>query len=315
MDISIIIALYNTEKYIEKCIQSVLDCPLAHSAYEIIVINDGSTDRSKLIVEQIISSNPEAPIKLINKENGGQSTARNIGFNMARGEYIFCLDSDDFLNGKEFKNALDYAISNNLDMLPIHYTTLNESHELVAQKSDNYETISEPITGGEFMNTFAVSGTMWRYFYKTKIIKEYNLKLIEGIYHEDEEFVLKYLCFVKKILYKRHKVYNYIIRSNSTINNKDSKHKRKLLQDLIVVIDSLSNLIINVDSSLIKKGLEKKRQQLILSIIISLYTDKIDKKTSAEIIYHLRARNYLPIKLKYLKMSHKMTGILINLYY
>src|SRR5690606_24862994 len=84
MKLSIIIALYNTEKYIEKCIRSIyLNNTLSLNEFEVIVINDGSTDNSQIIVEDL--KNDFTNIILINKENGGQSSARNIGFKIAKG--------------------------------------------------------------------------------------------------------------------------------------------------------------------------------------------------------------------------------------
>src|SRR5690554_1785104 len=126
MKLTIIIALYNTEQYIEKCIRSVyLNNKLPLSNFEIIVINDGSTDKSQNIVEnlQIEYSN----IILINKENGGQSSARNRGFKIAKGKYIFCLDSDDFIVAPEMVEALSYCMEKNLDMLPLFYQRYTEN--------------------------------------------------------------------------------------------------------------------------------------------------------------------------------------------
>src|SRR5690606_38271748 len=233
MKLTIIIALYNTEQYIEKCIRSVyLNNKLPLSNFEIIVINDGSTDKSQNIVEnlQIEYSN----IILINKENGGQSSARNRGFAIARGEYIFCLDSDDFVEAFVLIEALEYCLKNNLDMFPIFYKRYTESNELLPVRKDNYPIINKPITGGEFPNNFVVSGSMWRYFYKTSIIKENNLYLTEGIYHEDEESIIKFLSYSKRISDSKFLVYNQIIRSAATDNRQNKDHRIKVLNDSLV---------------------------------------------------------------------------------
>lgn len=312
MKLSIIIALYNTEKYIEKCITSVLKSPLNRNDYEIIVINDGSTDDSQEIVERL--KNEYSNILLINKENGGQSTARNLGFDIARGEYIYCLDSDDFINGIEFNEALEYAILANLDMLPIYFTTLNEDYKRVDQKLDNYEIISEPITGGEFMNTFVVSGTMWRYFYKTSLIKQHQLNLLEGIYHEDEEFIIRFLTYVKSIAYKRHNVYNYVQRHNSTVNNKNIEHRLRLIDDLITVAGSL-----NEHSKKIKVnspeyiGIKKKNEQLLISILLRMKSDKLKINEVENIIENLEKKELYPFKIHHQSYKFKIAAFLFNL--
>lgn len=312
MKVSVIIALYNTEKYIEKCITSVLESPLNRNDYEIIVINDGSTDNSQEIVESL--QNEYSNILLINKENGGQSTARNLGFDIAKGEYIYCLDSDDFINGIVFNEALDYAIANNLDMLPIHYTTLNENYELVDQKPDNYEIISEPITGGDFMNKFVVSGTMWRYFYKNSLIKQHQMNLLEGVYHEDEEFIIRFLSYTKTIAYKRHNVYNYIQRRNSTVNNKNMTHRLRLIDDLTTVASSLNKhskkFKINSPEYI---GITKKKEQLLISILLRMKSDKLKINEVENKIENLERQELFPLKINYQSFKFKVAAFLFNL--
>lgn len=312
MLVSIIIALYNTEKYIEKCIQSVLDCSLPSVDYEIIVINDGSTDNSKTIVEKLIKANPNTNFQLINKENGGQSSARNLGFEVARGQFIFCLDSDDYIDGTGFIQALNLAIINDLDMLPYLFIKVDENGNQFPFK-DTYKALDKPISGIEFLNRFVISGAMARYFYKTSIIKENNLKLIDGIYQEDEEFVIRFLTYVKKIIYKPIPLYFYLTRSNSTLNNKNVNHSIKLINDLIVVVDSLSDLIDkNSNNLLMISGIDKKRQQLVLSIIIKLYRSNINRLNRNTIIKLLKDKRYIPLKSSRLNYKQKLVSRVIN---
>lgn len=313
MDLSIIIALYNTEKYIEKCIQSVLDCPLAYSEYEIIVINDGSTDSSKLLVEQIISSNPEAPIKLINKENGGQSTARNIGFDIAQGQYIFCLDSDDFVDSSELSKALKFAVENDLDLLPIFLDKYNEDSKQLSIAKDNYEKLNSIINGGEFLNNFVIYGSMCRYFYKKKIIDDNKLRLIEGVFHEDEEFVIKFISYSNRIGYQKHKVYHQIVRGNSTTNNKNLNHRTKLLYDLTEVIIRLCELRNIFDkNSLQFSGISMKIEQLLLSLFMRMKKDKISKIDKENIVLRLKRENLFPLKFRFSTFKFYIYSIYIN---
>lgn len=316
MKVSLIIALYNTEKYIEKCIQSVLDSPMSSVEYEIIVINDGSIDNSQAIVEKLIEANPNINIQLINKENGGQSSARNLGFAIAKGQYIFCLDSDDYINGDIFRQALDYAISKDLDMLPIDFSYLDEEYIPLNKGKDDYQLINNSITGVEFINKFIIAGTMWRYFYKSSIIQQNNLRLLEGVYHEDEEFVIKFLTYVKAIAYQKHKVYNYIIRENSTVNNKDMQHRKKLIFDIIIVVDKITELIENnVYNKGLIAGLLKKREQLIISIFIRMLKERFSAVDKQEVIGLLKSKDYLPVQLDSLNFKKRILGRIINIIY
>ena len=276
MKLSIIVALYNTEEYIEKCIRSVyLNNKLALSDFEVIIINDGSKDNSQEIVENLQTE--FSNIILINKENGGQSAARNIGFKLAKGEYIFCLDSDDSIRADAMSEALEYCFQKKLDMLPIFFEKYNESFEVLPQKKEIYPVFDEVISGGEFLNRYTISGSMWRYFYKTSLIREKNLILTEGIYHEDEEFIIKFLSYTDRISHQKHLVYNHLVRGNSTVNNKNKAHRIKLLNDIVDVISNLKKHSLAFDPSSAEfMGISKKIEQLTVSMFLRMKEDNLN---------------------------------------
>ncbi|HAT3993765.1 glycosyltransferase [Elizabethkingia anophelis] len=312
MKLSVIIALFNTEDYIEKCIRSVYDNSILDSKeFEIIVINDGSTDNSRVIVEQLQKEYNN--IILINKENEGQSSARNIGFKLAKGEYIFCLDSDDYVDSVNFFRALDFALERDLDLLPIRFIKTSKEGDYILE-SDNYEIVKDVISGVEFMNKFVISGSMARYFYKTQIIKTYKLSLIEGIYHEDEEFVIKFLSYVNRISYNQLPTYYYYRRETSTLNNNNIQHRKKLINDIIVVIESLTELINkNLNNLDLINGIEKKKQQLVLSIFLRMYREKFDKNLVNEIINKLKSKSLYPLKSHRLDWKKKIICKILNI--
>jgi glycosyltransferase involved in cell wall biosynthesis len=130
LDISLIVPAYNSEKYIENCINSLLDQDLPKSKYEIIIINDGSTDGTAAILNRISAENEN--IRLINQENKGRHEARNIGASLANGRYIWFIDNDDFISSKCLKsivqiadeNSLDvFAVATGLPFMPVYYDT------------------------------------------------------------------------------------------------------------------------------------------------------------------------------------------------
>lgn len=312
MKLSIVIALYNTEAYIEKCIRSVyVQNKLPFQDFEVIVVNDGSTDNSRVIVERLQLD--YANLELVNKENGGQSTARNIGFDKAKGSYIFCLDSDDSVNAKEMVQALEYCKKEELDMLPVSYKRYNEINKPLKEKRDNYPVICHFITGGDFMNKFVISGAMWRYFYKTSIIKKYDLYLTEGIYHEDEEFIIKFLSYAKRIAYQKHQVYNHVVRSNSTVNNKNKHHRTKLLKDLLVVIKHLDNHRDKFNSASVEHlGISKKIEQLLVSVFLRMKKDKLKYKETRYFVRELKVMGLHPIRIKLLGVKFKLAAKMFN---
>jgi glycosyltransferase involved in cell wall biosynthesis len=316
MKLSIIVAVYNTEAYIEKCILSIYnENRLSLNDFEVIVVNDGSTDNSPDIVNHLQKT--FSNLFLINKENGGQSSARNIGFSLAKGEYIYCLDSDDFIHGNMLKHLFEEIYNDLLDTLIISSYKIDDRQNIIYDYTlKNYSKMKKPITGIEFITQYVVSGSMYRYFYRTSIIKDNNLKLIEGIYHEDEEFIIQYLVHAKKIAYNNKPFYNHVYRSNSTVNNKDGRHRRKLIHDIIVVLDSLNSLIqSNINNKLLVKGVLKKRNQLALSVLLRMREERFDREIFLYFLDILRFKGYYPLKLDQLKYKQKAAGVLINQYF
>lgn len=312
MKLSIIIALYNTDKYIAKCIESIYDkMELSDDEFEVVVINDGSTDRSASIVRSYF--NKKKNLILLNKKNGGQSSARNLGFTVAKGKYFFCLDSDDFVDASKLKQALDLCIKLDLDLLPIDADKYDENYNKLNLNSPSYKSFTDITTGGEFMNSKLIIGSMCKYLYKREILENNNLKLTEGIFHEDEEFVTKFISHSKKIIKIDLLVYHQVIRSNSTMNSKSVKHREKLLYDLTTVVSNLDNYSCNFqDGSLENIGIRKKSNQILMSLFLRLKSESINKKTTIEILSKLKEFNLMPINLKYLSMKYWPIAIIFN---
>ena len=115
MRLSIIIPVYNVEKYISRCLESLCHQSLSQNDYEILIVNDGSTDNSVAIANQYVDK--YANFKLIDKENGGVGSARNKGIAEAKGNYIYFIDPDDYLATNLLKILLDYADNYSLEIL------------------------------------------------------------------------------------------------------------------------------------------------------------------------------------------------------
>lgn len=113
--LSLVIPMYNVELYIEKCLNSCINQDLSSNEYEIIIVNDGSKDTSLSRAEAIARKHNN--IKIISQENGGLSSARNTGLKNAKGEYIWFIDSDDWIEPNVLKNLYQIASHNNLDIL------------------------------------------------------------------------------------------------------------------------------------------------------------------------------------------------------
>lgn len=206
--LSIIIPVYNSEKEITKCLESILKNNTSFE-YEIILVNDGSTDNSLNILEKF-SSNYEN-IKVFNQKNEGVSSARNLGISKASGEWIMFVDSDDFLSDGWSKIVERYLKSDN------EFIIFSNNSHFETDRSKIIEMITG-VVASQYMTC------IWSKMYKTHIIKKYNIKFQYGIINgEDVIFNLEYYLKCKNIQFVKANIYNYYINNLSVTNSFNSK--------------------------------------------------------------------------------------------
>ena len=199
MKTSIIIPVYNVEKYLENCIKSVL--PLK-SELEILLIDDGSTDQSGKICDSLAEKDDR--IRVIHKENGGLSDARNVGIENSTGDYLMFLDSDDFLDTKETERLLS-KITDNTDAAIGLYREFYEGENLYRDESCvSFLQNTSVMIANDFLKIVPKDGkscylTAWRFIVKREVILKNNLYFFKGIYHEDEEWAPRLLFACDKI--------------------------------------------------------------------------------------------------------------------
>ena len=235
--LSFIIPVFNVEQYIEKCILSIENQDISHSEYEIIVVNDGTMDNSVSIIKCL--QQKYGNIKLYNKENGGLSSARNFGLKYATGDYIWFIDSDDFIDSNVLKSIIDKAYSENLDVLCFGNKDVYSNGNVL------YPYTRKPlniiVSGIDFLQHYELSIAAWSCIMKRKLFTQYNIQFTEGIYHEDYEFILYLYEYCDRITYMDIYPYNYIIKSQGTITtSKNSQHTKRRIDSWITIIKNIS---------------------------------------------------------------------------
>lgn len=218
---SIIVPVYNTEQYIKKCIDSLIN--QTYSNLEIIIVDDGSTDQSK----QIYSSYSDTRIKCFFKENSGLSDARNFGISKASGDYILFLDSDDYYDTDAI-NKLNSIIDKNNELPEVISISLKKILP-DGKKIDSLNHTNQSykiINGVEFLKNEMIHNTMHMAavmkIYNRIFLIQKNLSFKSGILHEDEEFTPRALLAAKTILPTSLDFYNYVIHENSITTSKAS---------------------------------------------------------------------------------------------
>ncbi len=203
--LSIVIPVYNSEMKILKCLKSIIgndsDCE-----YEVVIVNDGSTDNSLKVLENF--SKKYENIKIFSQENAGVSSARNLGIEMAKGDWMMFVDSDDFLS-KDWKKIIQKEIikeDNDFYIFSKNYCS----------NTDRKDVLGQIIGLREEQHMSCV----WSKIYKTEIIKKYKIRFQNGIINgEDLLFNLEYYLKCKKAKFCKGSIYNYYINSQSATNH------------------------------------------------------------------------------------------------
>ncbi len=218
--VSIIIPIYNSEKYLKTCVNSILN--QTYKNIEVILIDDGSTDESRKICEKL--KNKDNRIKFIFQSNGGPSVARNNGISQAKGKYIFFCDSDDYIDS----NVIEILVKNEKKCQlngVYHYIENKKIKKLKKYKKEEYDR-------KKFLNNIfngTILGTSWGFLFDKEITK--NIKFNENTNcMEDTIFLIEYIKTAKidKIIYNDLAYYHYVSNDNSiTQNNKNNLQKCK----------------------------------------------------------------------------------------
>ena len=237
MLLSIIIPLYNTEKYIVKCVESALNQDIPAEDYEIIVVNDGSTDNSKSLVEELAARHKN--IVLINQPNSGIGTSRNTGLAHARGKYIQFLDSDDYLEPNTFGELLHIIEEEKLDILCLNFDRVTSEGAPLAKDPYLIQSEQNPtgrMQGRDFLLANHYVIMVYCYLLRRDFIDRHSLRMAPYL-HEDEEFTPRALFLAKSIRYIPKVAYHYVDRDGSFVHTE--RFQKRI--DLLKAMKSLSD--------------------------------------------------------------------------
>lgn len=204
--VSVIVPIYNVEKYLEKCINSLLSQTLED--IQIILVNDGSKDNSGNIAKEYEKNNKDRVI-YVEKENGGLSDARNYGLKYATGDFIAFLDSDDYIEKNAYEEMYNKAIEGNADYVECDFIW-EFPNKIRVDKQYPYKNKKEMLS---FVRVVA-----WNKLIKRQLIIDNNLEFPKGLRYEDVEFTYKLIPFINKFAYVDKPFIHYVQREGSIAN-------------------------------------------------------------------------------------------------
>lgn len=246
--LTISIAAYNSEKYLVKCLDSLVNCK-EHDKLEILVINDGSTDTTRQIAEGYQERYPNS-VKVINKENGGHGSTINCSIKLATGKYFKLVDADDWVDSEGLDKLVKCLEQTSVDLVLNPYTTVSPCGEITSTVScvmahnlieygKEYE-IGEVESVLNFQTHFST--------FRTEIVKQIRKPITENCFYVDVEYILYLIVYVKTVMFLDYVLYRYLYGTSFQSMNKHNQIKKR--DDHLHVIKE----IITFYCSLIKDG-------------------------------------------------------------
>ena len=246
--LSYIVPVYNTEAYVIKCLDTIIDQGINPDEYEVIVVDDGSPDNSRAIIQEYIQTHQQ--VRLISQPNGGLSAARNTGIDNAHGRYLHFVDSDDYLVPGMMNSLLQRAVNQNLDILFFNYQGVDmQGNPIAAGKVVDFPS-TQPMTGYDFLKTHSMIPYAWRFLLSRDYLDKVGYRFDTSIrICEDGPFMARILPNAESVVYEDSIAYCYVNRGDSFMHNPNPEHLRRRLLSQVDAAASINEAITQFESS------------------------------------------------------------------
>lgn len=286
---SIIVPAYNAEEYLERCIDSMANQNLLYDEYEVIVVNDGSTDGTLDLLNNLCLK--YSFLRYVTTVNGGLSRARNRGIEDAVGEYLLFVDSDDSIKFNSLTQIYDELIKEDLDMMLMDYLYLDSNGNSLKKPLSISGRSNQPVSGKEFLLKYKYYPMVWAYAYRRSFLLENELEMIP-IWHEDEEFTPRAIYLARRVKYLPLVFYNYFRNKSSFM----MKYNENSYFDMIRGMESLECFR---QERVVEPHLDLYFQDLIAKNLLKSFKRSIQWGTPVRIqqqmIYEMKRRRFVPL--------------------
>jgi len=296
MILSIIVPIYNVQDYLKTCIDSLFNQDLLISDYEVIAVNDGSTDASLAILESLKKTYNS--INIITQNNQGLSGARNTGIKHAIGTYILFVDSDDYILKNTLKLITTLAQQNELDILEFAAEGVSETKQTVYTSKNS--TKNKVITGEQYLANIQYMSSACNKLYKREFLNNNQLRFMEGVYIEDIEFNTRAVFKAKRIQAIDTTIAHFLQREGSITRTKNFDKTKKMIYDIHKVLSSIDhfNETVITSKSVAYLSVKKRTCALVVTMLLRVLIGIKDYNIKKDIFNKLKEQNLYPIPYK-----------------
>lgn len=309
LSISVVVPVYNTSKYLQQCYESL------DSSYidEIIFVNDGSTDHSLDILNQL--SKQDSRIKIISKVNEGLSIARNTGIKAVTKPYYLLLDSDDTINTALLTDLETIVSNQDVDVISFLGAKVTNDMTLLGHTIKHPVDYNTVITGNQALTAGFHPSSACFFLYKKDFILAKNLWFTSGIMQEDVEFTVRMMLANPRIIFTEIPLYNYFMREDSMTTTKSMDRIMKYNTDAVKVAAYIAANKKDFTDPVMLDTIEKNANNVSWNLLWKMYQDRNQyKKEHATIILdQLSSQKLYPIKGQFKTKFQQLSSILINI--
>ena len=298
--LSILIPIFNAEKYIGRCLDSLLNQNISKSNYEIIILDDGSEDKSQEVVAPYLKK--FSNIQYHRSENVGAYTTRNKLLKLAKGTYIYCVDADDYIAHNALGGILQKALDHNLDIAGFETLVTNNTDEVVTSFGD-YDPENLLITSGcRFLKDHEdMHFEIWWYLIRRSYLEKEGLCFDSNEFNADVLFTLKAFIGAGSVAYFPISVYRYFQSPHSLMRNEELCHQRVMIDNLMAMILDFNQFITSIrDKSVRYKkqiihNLERRRDHFVVFLITKMIDSKLDSGVMKNNLERLKTDALYPV--------------------
>ena len=293
MILSIIVTAYNLEKYIEECIHSLF---FDGGSYEVIVVNDGSIDHTLGILLNLTCNYDQ--LKVLNQDNEGVGSARNLGLKHATGKYVWFIDGDDVVSTTNFQKAFNILTVGEMDVFAFSFGFLDRKGAEIDWLNLNPTfKNSNTLSGGEFYLNNVRYNYIWQFIIRRSILVQNNLEFITPYKMQDSEFLPRMMYFAQRVKAFDLPLVKYRQRLNSAVNSEDGSDRLFFYESMIVVFNSMDCFKEGINKrSDLYKGLEQKCEDLNQMLYLDFLNNRFNKKDELRLFYRLKSCKLFPFK-------------------
>ncbi len=306
MKLSFVIPAYNAEKFIRKCVESIAQQGIDEKEYEIIVVNDGSKDNTAEVCGQL--SKEFTTFQYYTNENHGPGYTRNYGIRKAKGDYIWCVDSDDFLTPGILPEVLE-NLEEGLPMYVIGFQHIDEKENVLRKVSFG----SEILTPAEFLARGHYVNYIWCRIVSRSLFEDHSIYFKEDIIGpEDLHLTFRLMKLIDKLKCIDLICYNYIVNPASLMNTRSDEHMKKLAEATLLVGKELREEWQNIKENPKKVAFDGWLSNYLYGFLLSLYRFQYKPQYIQKAISQLKKDDNYPVRIHSARKKHRFFTSLAN---